>query len=133
MSILVAEDHEGTRFLLTRLLKKIGYEPDCAVNGREVIQAIEKQHFDLILMDVHMPELDGYKVTKQIREIEENSDKTEKVHIIALTADVLPEVRKKCVDAGMNGYLEKPVQMKDLRAAVSRVASLLKPEIEISS
>ena len=131
--ILVAEDHEGTRFLITRLLKKMGYKPECAANGREVMQYIEKQDFDLILMDVHMPEVDGFTVTKQIREIEDNSEKTGKVHIIALTADVLPEVRKKCLDSGMDGYLEKPIRLKDLKVAVSRVASLLKPEMEVFS
>ncbi len=133
MRILVAEDHEGTRFLITRLIKKMGYKPECAANGREVMQAVEKQDFDLILMDIHMPELDGFTVTKQIRENEEGSEKTGKVHIIALTADVLPKVHKKCIDAGMNGYLEKPVQVKNLRAAISCVASTLKPELEISS
>lgn len=133
MRILVAEDHEGTRFLITRLLKKMSYKYDCVSNGREVMQAIEKQHFDIILMDVHMPVLDGFTVTKQIRENDKRSEKTDKIYIIALTADALPETPKKCLKAGMNDYLEKPIKAKDLRSAISRVASTLKSELEISS
>ena len=133
MRILVAEDHKGTRFLITRLLKKMSYKYDCVSNGREVMQAIEKQHFDIILMDVHMPVLDGFTVTKQIRENEKRSEKTDKIYIIALTADALPEVPKKCIEAGMNDYLEKPIKVKNLRSAISRVASTLKSELEISS
>jgi len=87
----------------------MGYRADVASNGLEAIESIERQHYDLILMDVQMPDMDGLEATRQIRA--KDSD----VHIIAMTANAMQGDREACLAAGMNDYVSKPIQVKELQ------------------
>jgi PAS domain S-box-containing protein len=110
MSILVAEDNPSNQRVLVQMLKRLGYRPDVAASGKEVIQALEFRPYDLILMDVRMPEMDGITATKVIRELGMKNQP----RIVAITAYALEGDREKCLDAGMDGYIAKPVMMGEL-------------------
>ena len=93
-----------------RMLKKIGYRADVAANGLEVLRALERQSYDIILMDVQMPEMDGLEACRAIRQLPlERQPK-----IIAITAYALEGDREKCLEAGMDDYISKPVQIGEL-------------------
>lgn len=110
--ILVADDNELNRLLIARILKKHGFmNVDLAFNGTEVIEKLEGHYYDLILMDLDMPELDGYDTTVAIRSM--NSDKR-KIPIIAVTAHVTSEQREKCMRHGMDDFIAKPFSPDDL-------------------
>jgi PAS domain S-box-containing protein len=110
LRILLAEDNVNSQRVTLQMLKKLGYRADVAANGLEVIQALKRQHYDLVLMDVKMPLVDGLEATRKIRRLwPENEPK-----IIALTAYALAGDREKCLAAGMDGYLAKPVTLEDL-------------------
>jgi PAS domain S-box-containing protein len=115
--ILVAEDNAVNLKLTIRLLKKFGYEADAAENGAEAVRALEKKTYDLVLMDVQMPKMDGLQATRVIRD-ETSKVLNHKVPIIALTASAMPEDRGKCLEAGMNDYLAKPILPEDLNKIV---------------
>ncbi|MCL5126462.1 MAG: response regulator, partial [Deltaproteobacteria bacterium] len=110
--ILIAEDNAINRTFALRLLQKAGYQVKCAENGLEVLDLLDKEQFDLILMDVSMPELDGYETTRKIRKIEEQTGRH--ITIIAMTAHALMEDRGRCLAAGMDDYVSKPVNIKEL-------------------
>jgi CheY-like chemotaxis protein len=114
LRVLLAEDNPVNQRLATRLLEKRGHRVAVAVNGREVLEALEKESFDLVLMDVQMPELDGIEATAAIREKEKSSG----VHqaVIALTAHAMKGDRERCMAAGMDGYLSKPIRPQELDA-----------------
>jgi CheY-like chemotaxis protein/HPt (histidine-containing phosphotransfer) domain-containing protein len=107
--------------LAVRLLGKMGYRPDVAGNGLEAIQALARQPYDVILMDVQMPELDGLEATRQICR---RWPRGVRPVIIAMTADAMQGDREKCLDAGMDDYLTKPVQVTALIEALKRVRPL---------
>jgi len=114
MSILVAEDNPSNQKVLVEMLKRIGYRPDAVSNGKEVIQALKLRPYDLILMDVKMPEMDGITATKVIRKAwPETGPK-----IIAITAYALQGDRELCLEAGMDGYIAKPVLANELKEAL---------------
>ncbi len=106
LRILVAEDNTVNQLLLNTILRSAGHEVDVANNGREAVEAAEKQVFDLILMDVHMPELNGQEATRRIRQM---SGPVADVPILAVTAAVFEEDREKCHQAGMNDFVSKPI------------------------
>lgn len=116
LSILLAEDNKVNQRLASRMLEKLGYDVEIAENGKEVIQIVEKNDFDLILMDVQMPEMDGFQATQKIRELEQNSNKH--IPIIALTAYAMKGDREKCLSVGMDGYLSKPINFKDMKDTI---------------
>jgi CheY-like chemotaxis protein len=93
------------------MLDKIGYQADVAVNGLEVLQALERQPYDLILMDVQMPEMDGLETSKKIRTLWPDEPR-----IIAMTAYALEGDRERCLDAGMDDYISKPVRLEELQS-----------------
>ncbi len=97
------------------MLKKLGYEADSVANGLEVLQALEHQSYDLILMDVQMPEMDGLEATKEIRRLWPSCGP----RILALTAHAIAGDREKCLEAGMDGYLCKPINLVDLKTAIN--------------
>lgn len=109
LRILLVEDNFFNRKIASIILEKLGYQPDHASNGLEAIAAIQQNVYDLVLMDVQMPEMDGLTATKLIRR-----DINYYPWIVAMTADVLPEDRQACFDVGMNDYLSKPFKVQDL-------------------
>ncbi len=109
LSILIAEDDSINRHLALTILKKLGYEADFVMNGQECLEIVSEKHYDLILMDVLMPEMDGLEATKMIRLCLEVQP-----YIIAMTASALEGDREKCIAAGMNEYVSKPINIKDL-------------------
>jgi PAS domain S-box-containing protein len=118
LRILVVEDDEVNLKLLTLLLRQLGYAPMAAKDGHEAFEIHQREHPDCILMDLHMPVMDGLEATKKIRSAEKNSKTGAQTFITALTADILPADRQRCLDAGMNTYLNKPVQMAVLAEAL---------------
>ncbi|WP_001238011.1 hybrid sensor histidine kinase/response regulator [Leptospira interrogans] len=113
--ILVAEDNETNCLLIERALKKLGYDPTVVHNGREVIERMQLEAFDIILMDIHMPEVDGIEATKWIRSKNQNS---EFPIIIALTADAIESSKEKYISKGMNDCLTKPLDLPILKSTL---------------
>jgi signal transduction histidine kinase/DNA-binding response OmpR family regulator len=112
LRILLAEDNPVNQLLATRLLEKRGHRVTVAGNGREALAAIDKESYDLVLMDVQMPELDGIEATIAIRE----KEKTRENHlpVIALTAHAMKGDQERCLEAGMDAYLSKPIRAQEL-------------------
>jgi CheY-like chemotaxis protein len=116
--VLLAEDNLVNRKLAARLLEKIGLKPVTAENGLEVLKALEKEKFDMILMDVQMPEMDGMEATKRIREIEK--EKGGHIPIIALTAHAMKGDRERFLEVGMDDYLSKPLNPEELFRTIEK-------------
>ena len=125
LHILVAEDNEINAQLLERLLARRGHRVRLANNGREALALAAEGGFDLLLLDVHMPELDGFQVVQAVRERERSAGGY--LPIIALTARVRQEDRDRCLAAGMDDFLAKPIQAADLWAATERVTGSRPP------
>jgi CheY-like chemotaxis protein/HPt (histidine-containing phosphotransfer) domain-containing protein len=119
LRILVAEDNEFNAQLLEQLLVRRGHDVQLANNGREALALAQERAFDLLLLDMHMPELDGFQVAQAIRERERAVGGH--LPIIALTARVRREDRERCLAAGMDDFLAKPIQADNLWAAIERV------------
>lgn len=118
LRILLAEDNMVNSRMATLMIKKLGYEVDSVANGREVLEALERQPYDLILMDVQMPEMDGLEATREIRRRWPSNGP----RIVAFTAYAIQGDREKCLEAGMDDYLSKPINLEDLRAALERAS-----------
>jgi PAS domain S-box-containing protein len=120
MRVLLAEDIQANQKLVASILSKRGHTITVAETGQEALQLIELQDFDVILMDVQMPVLDGFQTTNAIRKLE--NPRKAAVPIIALTAHALKEDAKRCLDAGMDAYLSKPINVAELISLVERLA-----------
>jgi two-component system sensor histidine kinase/response regulator len=122
--ILLAEDNIINRKVALGQLQKLGYAADTVANGLEVVAALQRLSYDIILMDCHMPKMDGYEATQAIRKKEESLNQSglhkSPVHIIAITANAMQGDAEKCFAVGMNDYLSKPVGLPDLQAALER-------------
>lgn len=118
LKILVAEDVVVNQKLVLLLLQKMGYRADVVQNGLEALDALHRQPYDLILMDMQMPEMDGLTAARQI--CKEYSE-TERPYIIALTANAMQGDRQRCLDAGMNAYISKPIQVEELVSAIQAI------------
>jgi signal transduction histidine kinase/CheY-like chemotaxis protein len=126
--VLVAEDNAINRLVAVRLLQGLGYVVDTAEDGRQAVEAVGQGHYDLVLMDVHMPELDGFAATAAIRRLEEASaGRRRHVPIVALTADALAGDAEKSLAAGMDDHLSKPITSQRLAAVLER---WLTPRVE---
>jgi signal transduction histidine kinase/CheY-like chemotaxis protein len=121
LRVLVAEDNAVNQALARRLLEKRGDTVVIAENGRVALDALERDGFDLVLMDVQMPVLGGLEAASGIRERERVAGCTTRIPIIALTANAMAGDRERCIEAGMDEYLTKPIQARDLFAVMERV------------
>jgi len=121
LSILVVEDNVVNQRVASRLLEKRGHRATIASNGLEALQALERASYDLVLMDVQMPEIDGIEATARIREKEKRTGGHQPV--IALTARAMQGDLELCLSAGMDGYLSKPIRSEDLDAVLSKYAA----------
>jgi PAS domain S-box-containing protein len=115
LRILLAEDNLVNQKLALRLLQRIGYRADVAANGLEVLQSLRRQPYDVVLMDVQMPEMDGLEAS---RAIQEEWPAESRPRIIAMTADVMAEARQECLAAGMSDFVAKPIRVNELVAAL---------------
>jgi CheY-like chemotaxis protein len=118
--ILVAEDNAVNLKVTLLHLKKLGFEAEAVINGREAVQSTAQCDYDVILMDCQMPEMDGYEATRQIRQREALGHSPRHTFIIAVTANAMPGDREKCLMAGMDDFVSKPVQTQSLYSAIER-------------
>ena len=117
--ILVAEDNVINQKVAIKLLEKLGYHADPVGNGREAVEALKMIPYDMVLMDVQMPEMDGFEATKLIRD-KKSSVLNSTVPIVAMTAHAMKGDREKCLDAGMDDYIPKPVQPNAIEAMIQK-------------
>jgi CheY-like chemotaxis protein len=116
--ILLAEDNAVNRKVALLMLQRLGFHADVVANGLEVLAALHGQPYDIVLMDVQMPELNGLETTRKLRE--RVADLPIRPWIIALTASAMAEDREQCLAAGMDDYLSKPLQTEELARALAR-------------
>ena len=114
LRILLAEDNIVNQKVMLRMLNKLGYTADAVADGKEVLQALERQWYDVVLMDVQMPEMDGIEATREIRQKWQASGPK----IIAVTAHALEGDRERCIGSGMDNYVAKPIKIEELRAVL---------------
>src|SRR4030095_2683100 len=122
LHVLVAEDNAVNQRVIVRLLEKMGHIPIVTYNGQEAVEAYESRPFDVVLMDVQMPVMDGLAATRAIRESEARKAGRRRLPIMALTAYAMRGDRERCLAAGMDDYLTKPVKPDALSAALNRLA-----------
>ncbi|MBI2947288.1 MAG: PAS domain S-box protein [Verrucomicrobia bacterium] len=121
--ILLVEDNLVNQKVTVNQLRKLGYSAEVAANGVEALKAVQRTHYDIVLMDCQMPEMDGYEATRQIR-----ARGGPQPFIVALTAHAMQGDRERCLEAGMNDYLAKPLQTEDLASAIERAKAALNLE-----
>ena len=115
LRILLAEDDEIIQKVTLLMLKKLGYRADVAANGLEVLSAFEHNSYDIVLMDIQMPKMDGLEAARIIR-----LSRPDGLRIIAVTASAPEETHEKCLEAGMNDYISKPVRLIELANLLNR-------------
>ena len=113
LAVLIAEDNLLNQKIVMRMVRSLGCDADAVANGLEVMDAIGRRRYDVVLMDIRMPELNGIEATRRIRA---QLPAEEQPHIYALTAGIGPEERQACHDVGMEGFVAKPVVLEQLAA-----------------
>ena len=126
--ILVAEDNPINQEVTTFMLESLGYRVQLAVNGHQVLEALDRDTFDLILMDCQMPSMDGYEATRHIRARPGGRS----IPILAMTANAMAEDRRRCLAIGMDGYLSKPIQPQELADAVADALRTREPVVPVT-
>jgi CheY-like chemotaxis protein len=122
LNILVAEDNIVNQKVAMGVLLQFGYQTDLVVSGKEAVEAVERQRYDLLFMDLQMPDMDGLEATRVICSRMSPSDRP---YIVAMTANAMKEDRELCLSAGMDGYLSKPIRPEEIKAAIERAATHL--------
>jgi len=117
VNVLIVEDNEVNQLVLKSFVVKMGYQSQSAMNGLEALKLIKENQFDIILMDCQMPVMDGFDATKQIRRQEKSGSHTP---IIAVTANAMEGDRERCLKAGMDDYLKKPVSLDKLKSTMNK-------------
>ncbi|MDM7325918.1 MAG: response regulator [Thermosynechococcus sp. Uc] len=123
LRILVAEDNKVNQMVALRILEKLGYRGDIAANGLEVLDAVQRQPYDVILMDMQMPEMDGLTATREVIDLFQRLNQP-RPRIIAMTANAMESDRQLCRNAGMDDYVSKPINLEDLVRALRRCQPL---------
>jgi len=123
MRVLVAEDNAVNQKLVSQLLRRRGHQAVVVESGRQAIDELTRGPYDLVLMDLQMPGMDGFEATAAIRTQEPTT--LQRVPIIALTAHAMEGDRQRCLDAGMDGYVAKPIKADELFEAIDRVMAAL--------
>jgi two-component system sensor histidine kinase/response regulator len=119
--VLLAEDDESNQLVLRIMLERRGYSVRIVANGRQALAALDEESFDLLLLDVRMPEMDGWQVVTSLRKDEGENPACGRLPVIALTAMAQESDRDRCLQAGMDEYLSKPLRVADLYATLDRV------------
>jgi signal transduction histidine kinase/CheY-like chemotaxis protein len=127
LRILIAEDNLVNQKIATKILTKLGYQPDVANNGKEALEIVSNSNYDIILMDVQMPEMDGLEATRMIRTCLEIQP-----IIIAMTANVMQGDRDACMQSGMDDYMSKPIDLKELLTQLEKWALVLRDRRKIA-
>ena len=122
LRILLAEDNVVNQKVAVLILERMGYRVDVAANGLEVLESLERQHYDVVMMDLQMPEMDGFEATRKLHERLPNA---ERPWIIAMTAHAMDRDRQRCLREGMDDYISKPVRVTALEAALQRAETFL--------
>ncbi|WP_353930512.1 response regulator [Okeanomitos corallinicola TIOX110] len=115
--ILIAEDNRVNQKISMRILEKLGYSPDVVSNGKEAILALQKQFYDVVFMDIQMPEMDGLEATRKICEYWQSH---ERPVIIAMTASEEERDKESCLQAGMNDYISKPIRIETVQIMLDK-------------
>jgi CheY-like chemotaxis protein len=122
MNILITEDNTINQKLIVRVLKILGLDADIANTGLEAFHAVQKKKYDIVLMDIQMPEMDGYEATRRIRS---EVPKEHQPIIIAMTANALQGDEEKCLEVGMNDYMSKPIVIDDVKRKMNKWYELI--------
>ncbi len=125
LDILIAEDNPVNQKLIERILVKLGYNALVTQNGLEALNMVKKQSYDIVLMDIQMPEMDGFEATKNIRQLD-----IKQPYIVAMTANALAEDRELCLDNGMDNYISKPMKL-DTLVAILKEAYIIKKGLDV--
>jgi CheY-like chemotaxis protein len=129
VKILVVEDNPTNLQVVITVLNALGYEPDTAVNGQLGIEMAEANGYDLILLDVQLPDIDGWSVARHLRQYV----RAKKLTIVAITANVTPEDRQACFDAGMDDFVMKPFKISTLKDVILKYARNVQDELPLGS
>jgi two-component system sensor histidine kinase/response regulator len=122
VAVLVVEDNETNQRLLVLMLEHLGCSVKAVSNGQEALNVLSEVHYDVVFLDVQMPEMDGFEAARRIRDTS-SSVLDHKVPILAITAHVSLDYQQRCYEAGMNDFIAKPIRMNDLTKAVSKWTS----------
>jgi CheY-like chemotaxis protein len=121
LHILIAEDNFTNQQVVLRFLSRLGYRADVAANGLEVLMALRRQPYDIILLDVQMPEMDGFEAARRIRQ---DWPEGERPRLVAMTANAMQGDRERCLEAGMNDYISKPIRVSELVRVLNETPAL---------
>ena len=127
LNILLVEDIKVNQALALKMLSVLGYSADTAKNGRHCLEMVKTKEYDLIFMDLYMPEMDGFYASQEIRQMSKHTPQFRQPYICALTANVMPKDQEACWAAGMNDILTKPIRLEMMHAALLKALDVIYP------